>query len=142
MYLPRGYLATSWIEAMEAYDCPHSDRKLAALIYFIWNDITDTLWRTRNELVHHTHNLTDLATGDDLADKLTWYLGHYRDVLTPSGHHLVNFTAQDIQTWPLPTRKEWLQHLMAAEAAFTLERNLRPPGQPLITDYFTRPSGP
>lgn len=142
MYLPRGYLATSWIDAMEAYDCPHPAQKLAALIYFIWNDITDTLWRTRNELVHHTHNLTDLATEDDLAARLTWYLGNYRDVLAPSDHHLVRFNTQDIQTWSLPIRKEWLQHLMAADAAFTLERNLRPPGQPLITDYFTRPSGP
>ena len=120
----------------------HAHLENAALIYFIWIDITDTLWQTRNELVHHNHNLTELATKYDLAGRLNRYLTNYRDVLAPSDHHLVRFTTHDIQTCSLHIRKEWLRHLTAAEAAFTLEQNLRPHGQPLITDYFTRPSGP
>ncbi len=87
-YLTWGFLTTAWIDAMEAYDCQHPSRILAALMPFIWTDITDALWRAWNELVHHPRNLTDLATDDELADQLLWYSTHHQDVLAPSDYLL------------------------------------------------------
>jgi hypothetical protein len=70
-------------------DCQHQSRKITALIHFIWTDMTDALWKTWNDLVHHHCNLTDLATEDELADRWRWYLVHHWDVLALSDYFLL-----------------------------------------------------
>ncbi|KAL3762232.1 hypothetical protein ACHAWU_004770 [Discostella pseudostelligera] len=136
--MPRGYLSRLWVDALDAYHCPHPERALSNLIKFLLNDFTDSLWRTRNDLVHRAQNLTDLATEASIDERLLWYTSNKHDLLATTDHHLARFTEDTLLTMSLRTKKAWMKHLQAAEAAYTLEKAQCPSGQRLITDFFTR----
>jgi len=136
--MPRGYLSRLWVDALDAYHCPHPERVLSNLIKFLLDDFTDSLWRTRNDLVHRAQNLTDLATEASIDERLLWYTSNKHDLLATTDHHLARFTEDTLLTMSLRTKKAWMKHLQAAEAAYTLEKAQCPSGQRLITDFFTR----
>lgn len=131
-------LSRLWVDALEAHHCPHPDCTISSLIHFLLNDLTDNLWWKRNNLVHRTQNLTDLATEASLDNRLLWYTSNKYDLLlTASDHHLAWFTADTLLTMTLRSKKAWVKHLQAAEAAFALEKTHCPSSwQRRITDFF------
>jgi len=136
-YFPRGFLSKQWISVMEAYGCENPHRKLASMIYFLWIDVTDSLWRTRNELVHQSRNLNERAEEGLLDERLHWYSLHFRSLISRHDYRLVRqLTSTDLTTMPLRTKRRWLQHLDISRAAFEAEQKTLPPGQTLLTQYF------
>jgi hypothetical protein len=60
-FLAQGFITKQWRMTLEAHKCEHSDQKLASLIYFIWTEVVDTIWKLRNSIVHHRNNLNRQA---------------------------------------------------------------------------------
>ncbi len=134
--IPRGFLASSWIDAMEAMGCPHPHRKLTSLIHFLWMDGTDMLWRERNHLAHESANLNDQGCSDSLNLRVQWYIENFRSALSHRDYHLISdIRPDDLVQIPLRTKRQLLLHLDAAKAAYT-ESSLR--SQSRITEYFSR----
>jgi len=137
-FLPRGFLTHRWIDAMEAHGCDDPHPKLASLIYFLWFDMTDSLWRVRNEIVHKAHNLNQLAQEADIDDRIRWYLSNYRGVLSHHDYRLITrLSSTPLEVTPLRTKQQWLYHLETARKAFDNEKLTLAPGQRLLTHYFS-----
>ncbi len=123
---------------MDAHGCTHSSRKLAAIISFMWIQVTDTLWRARNDIVHHTQNLNDLAQEAIIDEQLCWYLSNYRTVLSRHDYKLMGqITREGLGLTPLRTKRQWIRHLDIARKACDTEKMTLEPGQQLLTRYFT-----
>ena len=111
-FMPRGFLSREWIPAMEAHGCQSPDRKLASMILFLWLDATDALWRVRNDIVHRSQNLNELAQEGMLDDQLQWYLSHYRTVLSCHDYKIATrYKVEDLDVIPLRTKRQWIHHL-------------------------------
>ena len=137
-FLPRGFMSREWLMAMEAHGCESPDRKLASMILFLWFDVTDALWRVRNDIVHHSQNLNELAQEGMLDDQLKWYLSHYRTVLSRHDYKTATrYTVDDLDAIPLRTKRQWIHHLEVARTAFDQEKITLAPGQQLLTNYFS-----
>jgi len=137
-FMPRGFLSTKWIEAMDTHGCTHSTRKLAAIVHFMWIQVTDTHWRVRNDIVHNTQNLNDLAQEGLVDDQLRWYLSNYRTALSRHDYKLMGrITMESLELTPLRTKRQWIRHLDTARKAFDAEKLMLEPGQQLLTRYFT-----
>jgi len=137
-FLPRGYPSSQWIGAMEAHGCTHAERKLANMIFFLWVEVTDSIWRVRNELVHKTKNLNDMAQEGIINDQLRWYLSNYRTALSRHDYKLLNrINVEELDLIPLRTKRQWIHHLKIAQQAFDIEKSTLEPGQQLLTRYFT-----
>jgi hypothetical protein len=136
--LPRGFLSTHWIRAMESMGCQQPHRKLAALIYYLWMEVTDRLWRERNALTHDSFNLNDKSNEQVLTERLEWYRQNYRTVLSHHDFYLVaKLESTVIVDMPPRTKRQLLYHLDTAQDAFEMERRTTSNSQPLITHYFT-----
>ncbi len=135
--IPRGFLASSWIDAMEGMGCPHPHRKLlTSLIHFLWMDGTDMLWRERNHLAHESGNFNEQGCSDSLNLRVQWYMENYRGAISHYDYHLISdIHSDDLAQITLRTKRQLLLHLDAAKAAYT-ESSLRL--QPRITKYFSR----
>jgi hypothetical protein len=124
--------------AMEAHGCESPDRKLACMILFLWFDVTDALWQVRNDIVHRSQNLNELAQEGMLDDQLKWYLSHYRTVLSRHDYKTATrYTVDDLDVIPLRTKRQWIHHLEVARTAFDQEKITLAPGQQLLTNYFS-----
>ena len=136
-FLPRGFLATHWIAALEAHGCPFPYRTLAALIHTLWIDITDSLWRTRNDITHNGVNLHTLAQERETDAKLQWYLTHFREVLSRNDYSLIDhLLLSPLDNLSLRIKQQWLYHLEAAKAAYAASLSQPVNGQRLLTQYF------
>jgi hypothetical protein len=135
--LPRGFLSTHWIRAMESMGCQQPHRKLATLIYYLWMEVTDKLWRERNALTHDSFNLNDQSNEQALVERLEWYQQNFRTVLARHDFRLVEeLKSTDIVDMPPRTKRQLLYHLDIAQDAFETERLTISNTQPLITHYF------
>ena len=133
-FIPRGFFSTKWIEAMDAHGCTQSTCKLAAIVNFMWIQVTDTHWRVRNEIVHKTQNLNDLAQEGLIDEQLCWYLSNYRTVLSCCDYKLMGrITMESLELTPLRTKRQWIRHLDIARKAFHAEKMTLEPGQQLLT---------
>jgi hypothetical protein len=136
--LLRGFLSTHWVHTMECMGCPQPHRKLAALIYYLWIEVTDKLWRERNTLTHDSFNLNDQSSEQALSERLEWYRQNFRTALARHDFRLVaDLDSTDIVDMPLRTKRQLLYHLDTAQDAFETERCTLSGSQPLITSYFT-----
>lgn len=136
-FLPRGFLTTCWINALESHGCPHPHRALASLIYFLWIEVTDSIWRLRNNITHDGMNLNTLAQERDTTDKLQWFATNYREVLAPHDFKLVEtFLLQPTDALTFRIKRQWLVHLETAQAAHAAHLLQPVRGQQLLTWYF------
>ena len=136
-YLPRGFLATHWIDALEEHGCPFPHRTLAHLVHTLWIDVTDSLWRTRNTITHNGVNLNTLAQERELDSRLRWYLLHYREVLSRNDYSLVdNLLLSPLDALSLRIKQQWIYHLDAAKVAYATSLSQPAKGQRLLTQYF------
>jgi hypothetical protein len=132
--IPRGFLSYQWLEAMESLGCSNSHRKLAALIYHLWNSFTDGIWRERNQLTHKSRNFNNIEEEQALDERLQWYAENYRTTLSRHHHrliHQVDLTTLD--TIPFRTKRQMLYHLDTARDTFAWTGLT---GQTLLTQYF------
>jgi hypothetical protein len=134
--IPRGLLASSWIDAMEVMGCPHPHRKLMSLIHFLWLDGKDMLWREWNHLAHQPGNLNVQGCSESLNLRVQWYIENFRSAISHYDSHLIlDIRSDDLAQIPLRIKRQLLRHLDAAKSAYT-ESSLHL--QPRITEYFSR----
>ena len=135
-YLPRGILTMQWRYALDSLNCDNSDRKIASFLFIIWTEIVDTIWRARNDIVHHSNNLNRQADASRIDRCLRWYGNHYRDVLARQDFKLVDYGIDDLYVMTLASKRERLRQLDLAKKAHDIEINVRAGGQNAITQYF------
>jgi hypothetical protein len=135
--LPRGYFAKQWLSVLESFRCEHADRKLASFIYFIWTEVTDTIWRTRNDIVHHGTNLNRLQDESRIDRSLIWFQRNKREALARTDYGLTTYDIDALHILTLASKRERLRQLQVAKAAFDIEKTMAGKGQHTITRYFT-----
>ena len=133
--VPRGYLAKHWLRALQSL-CEHAERKLASLIYFIWIEITDSLWKARNDIVHHGNNLNRQADESRIDRSLIWYHTNKQEVLARVDYGLVAYDIEALHTLTLASKRERLRQLDTAKSAFDIEKSIRATGQHTITKFL------
>ncbi len=140
--LPRGFVSSQWILALEELGCPHPHRKLASMVYHLLLDFTNKIWRERSSLAHESTNLNDLAQESAIDQHLCWYRLNYITVLSHHDFHLIDgIHADKLISASLRTKRQWLVHLDAARDVYAVECAVRERGQTCITDYFRPKSG-
>lgn len=140
--LPRGFVSSHWILALEEQGCPHPHRKMASMVYHLLLDFTDEIWRERSSLAHESTNLNDLAQESVMDQRLHWYRLNYTTVLSRHDFHLIDGIQLDkLISASLRTKRQWLVHLDAARDVYVAECTVRERGQTCITDYFRPKSG-
>ena len=50
--MQRGYIASKWKDAIKDAGSKHPDRRMTTLLRLIWDNGTDPIWKTRNEILH------------------------------------------------------------------------------------------
>lgn len=133
----RGYLSTSWMEALQRLRIPHPIRMMTKLIRFLWDDVINPLWVTRNNILHKQENSISGLTHTQLGDRMLWYLQH-KDELSQHDQFLARFTTLEVEKMTTRIRMEWIRHLDTARNAWIKERAIRSTGQRLMMDYFKR----
>ena len=73
-YIPRGFLAVGWLEAIKATGAKHPERKMDALQLLVWEDVVLPLWYVRNNILHRGTNKNNERECKQLTEKITWYL--------------------------------------------------------------------
>ena len=134
--LPRGYFAKHWLRALESLRCEHAERKLASLINFIWTDITGSIWKARNDLVHHGNNLTKLADESRIDERLIWYHTNKQEVLARVDYGLTAYDIDTLHTMTLTSKRERVRQLDVAKSAFDIEKSLSDKGQHTISRFL------
>lgn len=136
-YLLRGFIVRQWRQALEALQCEYADRKLTNLLYFIWFEITDVMWRARNDIVHHGNNLTRQADESRIDRQLIWFKDNHTMTIARTDFRLASYDVDSLHTLTLQSKRERLRQLNVAKAAFELEQKITAQGQQMITHYFT-----
>ncbi len=73
-----------------------------------------------------------------MLNALHWYLSNYRTMLSRYDYKLASrFTAEDLGTMTMRTKRQWIHHLDVARTAYDLEKATVAPGQQLLTKYFS-----
>ncbi len=135
--LPRGFVSSQWILALEEQGCPHPHRKRASMVYHILIDFTNEIWRERSSLAHDSTNLNDLAQESMIDQRLSWYRSNYTTVLSRHDFPLIDRIQADKRiSTSRRTKRQWLVHLDAARDVYAVECAVRERGQTCITDYF------
>lgn len=135
-FLPRGLLSIHWLRALEALHCEHADRKLASITYFLWIEVTNSIWKARNEVVHHSNNLTRQVDESRLDRLLLWYKHNRQEALSRLDYRLVSYDVDTLHTLTLASKRERVRQLDIAKTSYELEQKLRDQGQQMITRYF------
>ena len=132
----RGFPVTDWTTALHALGEEHPARIMAWTLRFMWFDCTDSLWRERNAILHHSQNQFTRLDSLRLDDKLNWFLTH-RTQLARRDQYLLRFTQTDITNLPTKTKRELLRLLGLAHKIHQQELLLRENGQSVLTDFFS-----
>jgi hypothetical protein len=132
----RGFSVTDWLNALRDLGEEHPARIMVWTLRFLWFDCTDTLWRERNAILHHSQNHFTRLDSIRLDDKLSWFLTH-KTQLARRDQYLLRYTQQDIQNMPTKTKRELLRLLGMAHNIHQKELLLRANGQSVLTDYFS-----
>ena len=132
----RGFPVTDWTTALHALGEEHPTRVMAWTLRFMWFDCTDSLWRERNAILHHSQNQFTRLDSLRLDDKLNWFLTH-RTQLARRDQYLLRFTQTDITNLPTKTKRELLRLLGLAHKIHQQELLLRENGQSVLTDFFS-----
>ena len=130
-----GLLANEWTDALGALGVKQPQSKMEQLLSWIWNDICEDAWNTRNHINNNTGNH---ALGDEmvtLKDKLFWFQRHQHQVLDYRHHFLVNFTVDDVERWTKPTRRAKLEMLRNAKDWYETECQQRAANQTTMYDW-------
>lgn len=131
----RGYLSSDWLRLLRSYDNVNPEQKLARLVRIIWDQLVETLWKTRNDILHRNANYVSENTHAQLGDRLIWYTEH-KDELSRRDQFLARHTLSQIEAMTTSQRREWVRHLDVARAAWAKEKAILLKGQTLITQYF------
>jgi hypothetical protein len=131
----RGYLSSDWLRLLRSYDNVNPEQKLAWLVRIIWDQLVETLWKTRNDILHRNANYVSENTHAQLGDRLIWYTEH-KDELSRRDQFLARHTLSQIEAMTTSQRREWVRHLDVARAAWAKEKAILLKGQTLITQYF------
>lgn len=137
-FLPRGFLAVHWQQAIETLRCENGDRKLAHFLFFLWTEVTLKIWDARNDIVHHGNNLTRQADESRVDRTLRWYKFNHQDVLARTDFRLTNYNPDELHIMTLATKKERVRQLEIAKTAHTLECRARAKGLHTITRFLIR----
>ena len=142
-FLPRGFLSRRWIDAFAAHGCSNPHRTLKSIIYMLWIDFTDTLWRTRNTIAHDGTNLHTMAQERTVDTNLQWFITHYKEVLSHHDYKLVDhLLLTSLDTLSFRIKRQWLTHLETAKGAHATFLARPHKGQRLLTQYFQPMSAP
>lgn len=136
-YFIRGFISTEWSNLATNLGNTEPDRCTALLIRSLWDDLITPLWRTRNDILHHSTNFVSDTTYAQLGDRLLWYIQN-KSALARQDQYLTQFSASQIDAMGIHQRREWVKHLDIARDAWTKEQAILATGQRLITDYFKR----
>ena len=131
----RGFPVTGWMTALCALGEEHPTRIMAWTLCFVLFDCTDSLWRERNAILHHSQNQFTRLDSLRLDDKLNWFLLH-RTQLARRDQYLLRFTQPDITNMPVKTKRELLRLLGMAHEIHQEELLLHENGQSVLTDFF------
>ncbi len=84
-----------------------------------------------------------LVEGLWMLNALHWYLSNYRTMLSHHDYKLASrFTAEDLGTMTMRTKRQWIHHLDVARTAYNLEKATMAPGQQLLTNFSFRGLAP
>ena len=136
-FLPRGFLATGWYDAIAATGVSYPERKMDALQRPLWNTILEPIWHQCNDLLRSKQSKYPDVESERLAERIQWYVEHKHDVLSIHDHHLARFDVPTIHRMSRDQRREWIRHLDAARAAYANELNQRASKQNVITHYLS-----
>ena len=131
----RGYLAAAWTIALEDLGADHPPRVMLWLLRFIWFDCVDTLWRARNNILHHHKNEHDLMVDSRNFDTLHWFLNN-SEALNTRDRYLLTFSPTDIPLMAPCTKHELVRLLNTACDLHSMESASRGKDQSALTDFF------
>ena len=120
---------------LEDFDVKRPRTKITSLLRAIWIDYTDTIWRARNDLLHHQQNEHRRAVSQNYNTRLRWFLDN-QHVLSPSDSFLLRFTHSDVENVTDRIKKHTLHHLDVAKRAYALQLQQRKKGQSVLTQFF------
>ena len=135
-YMPRGFLAVGWLDAIKATGARHPERKMNSLLRLVWNEVVLPLWYTRNDILHKKENKNKEREDNSLAERIRWYAKHRRDILSHHDRFLAEIDLSTLHRLRLETKREWVRHLDIARCALANEVKQRERNQRVITRYL------
>ena len=106
------------------------------MLSLIWTEITDNIWKARNDLVHHGNNLTKMAEESRIDKRLIWYHTNKQEVLARVDYGLTTYDTDALHTMTLTSKRERIRQLDVAKSAFDIEKSMRDKGQHTITRFL------
>ena len=131
-----GLLANDWTDALSSFGVEQPQSKIEQLLSWIWNDICEDAWNTRNNI---NNNIRNHALDDELVtlkDKLLWFQRHHQQVLDYRHQFLVAFTSDDVEQWSRTTRRAKLNILNNAKDWYETECQQRAANQTTMYDWI------
>jgi hypothetical protein len=71
--LLQGYMAKSWILAMEQAGVKRPHAMAKTLQRLLWDTLSQKIWESTNHILHHTPNVYRMAESADLRERLRYY---------------------------------------------------------------------
>lgn len=138
-FLPRGFLAVGWFDAIAATGANHPQRKLDALQKMVWFDVVLPLWYERNTVMHGRSSRNSAKEDESLNERIAWYVSHKRELLAHHGVFLASVAVDlyTIRRKSRSTKRESRRHLDIARVAHTNGCKLLASKQNFITRFLT-----
>ena len=120
-YMPRGFLAVGWQDAIKATGAKNPEQKMDALQRLMWDDVVSPLWSVRNDIMHRKENKHQEQEDRSLTEKISWYVKHRHDILSVHDQQLAEVDLSTLHRMTRQTKRAWARHLEVARNAFTKE---------------------
>lgn len=133
--LPRGYIATTWLEILEEFGTQNPDSRLSGLLKRLWMDFTNQIWKNRNEIMHSASSKTKQQEENQKAEKLRWYLRNTQ-VIAPWDRFVLEYNEESIDTMSSYVKTRLIKNLETLERVYAEERTIVDKGQRVIRQFF------
>ena len=102
-----------------------SRTRMSDLQTMVWSEVVDALWSTRNDILFRSQNKFDAVENEQLGERILWYTTHKHEVLSAHDSFLADFDISTIHRMPRRVKRQWVQHLDKARAAYNRDLKLR-----------------